>query len=376
MRKMTLGLSKRVFVGMMSVIALVLSVSVYAFIEPGVNRPQMAWVTPDAAWRDIVDHMAQKRVRVLRMMLVPPLSKSVEIISYCNQKGIDVLVMVPLTPEIYYAPDVRRRIGNKEIYTVPPLSELGIEQFEKKWAEIMKLFQARGVSLSGIEVSNEFNSAVFNGDLPVTRGGAVVSNENSARYSFWPHYVGGMKKLVKVSQIMSTSLKANPNYKSVPLVLGGLARPPDAWIRSADDTVVEPSTTLKLLLELGIDRYIDAYAIHLYPQVPRPQWAAPRQVIRDYVEKRLGEVIAITGTRKPWWITEWGFAKQMQDTGCKQPDPRLPLFRAFLEVLGDNKYAHDLGPSFIYDWDESKNFYIWDGSYVLCADSLPAAFAH
>lgn len=340
-------------------------------VAAGVNRPAIAWLKTDAEWRGTVDAMAQNGVTAMRMMLVTPFAQSMDVVAYCNQKGIDVLLMVPLTLRDYYPPGMVPRKGNSGLYTVPHLSELDPARFREKWSEALGLMTARGLRISGVQIDNEFNSAAFNGDLPLVKGGAILRSGSETGYAFWGAYRMGMERVVEVLSIVSTSLKASERYKEVPVVLGGLARPTDTWIRNIGGSLVEPDLALRTLLALGAGRHIDAYAIHVYPQVPRAQWSKPEVVIRDYFEKRMAELTTVTGTAKRWWITEWGFARRREDTQrCDGPDPRLPLFLAFADIMRQEKWRALIGPSFIYDWDESSNFRIWDGQAVLCRTSF------
>jgi hypothetical protein len=242
-----------------------------------------------------------------------------------------------------------------------------MSRFSAKWSEVVDMILARNLKLSGIQVDNEFNSAAFNGDLPLVSGGAILGEENHQQYAFWTNFHGGMVKLVAVLRVVSTSLKKSDAYKNVPVVLGGLARPTNTWLRNVDASLVEPSLTLRTLRSLGADVYVDAYAIHIYPQVSRSKWTTPTSEIRDYVNKRMLEVTEVTGLQKQWWITEWGFASTDFNRGrCAEPDPRLPLFLEFARVIADSSWRSLIKTTFIYDWDESRNFRIWDGRSVLC----------
>jgi hypothetical protein len=339
-------------------------------VVPGVNRPGIAWITPDAAWQHTVDAMSRNGIKSLRMMLVTPYEKSLRVISYCNNKEIDVLLMVPLTLDEYYATPVHRRKGNKNLYTVPGLSALQIEKFRAKWGIFIQALSTRNLRIRAVQIDNEFNSAAFNGDLPLVKGGAVLTLHTYREFAFWDDYYAGMQKLLQIVRIVSTSLKENKRFQSVPVILGGLARPTTTWLRNVDGALVEPDLALKVLIDLGVDHFVDGYAIHVYPQVPRDQWAKPETAILKYLDARLAEVIAISGTKKAWWITEWGFARQAEDRDtCDGEDTRMPLFKAFLEAISRSRWASLLGPTYIYDWDESRRFRIYYHDAVLCSQT-------
>ncbi len=314
--------------------------------------------------------MSASGVKSLRMMLVTPYENSYKVIAYCNQKGIEVLLMVPLTLDVYYTSPVFKRPGNKSLYTVPGFSALNLVNFESNWGAVMEALSSRHLRVKGIQIGNEFNSAAFNGDLPLVKGGAFLTTQNYGEFAFWTAFEAGMGKLVQVLRVVSTSLEKSESFKDVPVILGGLARPTTHWMRNVDGTLVEPDLALKVLLGLGADRYIDVYAIHLYPMVLCDQLMNPELAIREYIDKRMASVVAVTGTAKGWWITEWGFATQNIGLCKNATEERTPLFRAFQEAVGKSRWANLLGPSFIYDWDESNNFRIYNNGTVLCTDNI------
>ena len=274
----------------------------------GVNSPQLVWQKDPAGRRETIDAERASGLSAARIMLVNPFDQFVDIGGYASSKSFGILLMMPLTIAPYYRPETPKREGKPpHIYSLLPLSRLDSDRVLKIWTKTLTDMAAQDVRLKGVQIDNEFNSAVFNGDLPIIEGGATLTFKNYREFSFWPRYEQGMRNLVDVLRIVKTALLESPAYKNVPVVLGGLARPADNWNRNVGNVLVEPDLALKTLLDLGADRYVDAYAIHLYPQVPRQQWDRPHDAIAQYVERRMSQVIAIAGDSKPWWITEWGF---------------------------------------------------------------------
>jgi hypothetical protein len=337
---------------------------------PGINRPQIAWLRPDTQWQRRIDDMANSGVTSLRMMLVTPFARTVDVIRYCNERGIAVLIMIPLSLDIYFDKDVARRPGNSALYTVPPLSRLNTALFQKEWDEFLDLLISRKGRIEAIQIDNEFNSAVFNGDLPIIKGGAIVSTSNYSNYPFWADYVRGMRNLTTVVRIARLSVLSRKLDSKVTVVLGGLARPTDSWIRNVNSTLVEPELALKTLLELGVDTHVDAYAIHLYPPVLNRPGANSVEVIRNYLHERFSNLVPLVPAKKKWWITEWGFPVPDKTPQCSPKDPRAELFKSFPSILAGSEWGAVVGPTFIYDWDESNRFRIWDGKTVLCGTNL------
>jgi hypothetical protein len=332
----------------------------------GVNQPSIVWQNQPPPQQTIND-IALAGAKSLRMMLVSPFPRSVEIMAEMKTKGIGTLLMVPLTLDEYYPPNIAKRKGQPpHVYTLPPLSQIDIAKVEVVWTNTLRRLSAAGITLHGVQIENEFNSGIFNGDLPLLSDGVVVNASNYRQFDFWPQYEAGMRKLVEVIRIIRTSLAATDLYKDVPVVLGGLARPSEIWSQHIGNILVEPDFALRTLLNLGIDQLVDAYAIHLYPQVPVQHWSYPQEIIAEYVNRRMDQVVSVSGWSKPWWITEWGFALRKDiKLNRYSPDPRLPLFYAFNNFIRNSRYSKLFGPTYIYVWDENPNFRIWDGKRVL-----------
>lgn len=227
-------------------------------LKVGVNRPGLPWVNEERR-RTIAREIAAAGFRDLRMMLVPPFEVSLDTIEAANAAGLSVLLMVPLTSHAYYEPPVTVRPGNDHLWNSPPLSKLSIALFKKQFELQFSRMASRKLKVSGIQIGNEFNSAAFNGDLPVTKGGHIVNSDNYRAAPFWSAYVEGLKNLRGALAIAHASVARTAEYKDVPIVLGGLARPTTTWLQNVDATLVEPVLTLRMIFELGAEADVNAF---------------------------------------------------------------------------------------------------------------------
>lgn len=335
---------------------------------PGMNRPALAWIQDEREAFAILDAMASQGVPSVRIMLVPPLDRVTRLIERSNALGIKVLLMVPLTLPEYYPPGTRTRGGRAHIYNVPPLSSLDVDRFSERWRGALALFDSRSLKIHAFQIDNEFNSSVFNGDFPLLDEGVVVERGSEGGSVFWKQYLNGMRKIVAAASVVSKIVRGHEAYRAVPILLGGLARPESRWVKSVGVVLVEPDLALRTLRDMGIDDYIDAYALHIYPGAPPLGSASSEDHMTRYIDERMSQVVSVARPDKPWWITEWGFAIQEEKfQGCVKGDARRPLFEAFSVALAGSRWARLVRESYIYDWEESARFRVWNDGQVLCS---------
>lgn len=331
----------------------------------GINQPGLAWVKPETEWKRIIDAMSASGARDVRVMLVESISNTTKVAEYATRRGMGVLLMLPLTQLSYYPTGTVRREGKGSIWPAPPLSRMNINLVQNRIRTALQQFALSGVRITGIEVANEFNSAAFNGDLPIVKGGVILGVANHRAFAFWTAYSAGMMKLVEAIAVVKAARAESQTYGGVPVVLGGLARPATDWLASQDASLVEPDLALRTVLDLGAARYVDAFAIHLYPRVATWEWRSPLPAIVRHIDEQMAPLIKVSGWKKPWWITEWGFAPRDIYLGVAGVDRRLPLFTTFIQAMKKSRFSGAFGPTYIYDWSESDRFRIWDGRSVL-----------
>jgi hypothetical protein len=339
----------------------------------GVNRPGIAWLQSES-WKTTVDAIAVSGARAIRMMLVPPFSRSLDVVAYCNERNLPVLLMIPLGLEQFYSADVHPRSGNGQLYDVRPLSRLDMDKFLHHWSTIAGEIHARRLKVMAIQIGNEFNSADFNGDLPLVKGGAILHDRSYREYNFWDAYETGTKKLVEASRIVALTKQESNQLADTVIVLGGLARPNTDWLKHVNASLVEPNVALRTAISLGIDRYVNAYGAHIYPDLHADDLLYPDKKIAAQIDAYMTPLTAVNQQSKYWWITEWGFRQRKGPDG--RPLSRLPLFQAFVRALAQSRWASLVQATFIYDWDENRLFRIWDGKTVLGRKDLLPLFSN
>src|SRR5262249_42882152 len=98
---------------------------------------------------------------------------------------------------------------------------------------------------------------------------------------------------------------------STPVLTAGFAvyEAPEGPIKGARTDSVSANATLDFLRANGVDKLVDAYAVHVYPWTNDPGGTAAAAARRDRLAKYVLAKCHPAGSAdgKPCWITEWGF---------------------------------------------------------------------
>jgi hypothetical protein len=359
------------------VVAIVLFVSSLAAAQAtdrllGVNRDGLAWLKPDEAWMATIDRMAGASVPAVRMNLLSLFSKTLDVVAYAGKKNIKVVLVIPLTFHDFYSAGATPRPREGNFREINRISQIDLDRFTQIWNSVVNEIDSRGLRVLAFEIGNEFNSAYFNGDLPIVKGGAILSAQTAREYSFWPDFEAGMRKLVDVARIVATSVRNTESLHDTKVLLGAPAKAQTDWLRRSGNALADPKPALRTLSDLGIQNYVDGYAVHIYPDLAKIRPAKRIDALRRQLDLAFAPLSATFGLQKPFWITEWGFGKEGADEKPRKsgkPASRLPLFCAFLAALDQSQWSDNVPATFIFDWDESSRFEVWTGSQVL-GDSI------
>lgn len=209
---------------------------------------------------------------------------------------------------------------------------------------IGKLDSAR-VVLAALELGNEINWAGFNPEFPLPGEGKVF---NLAELSSDPEgrriaasYLQYLKILAVLKQVRDTS---SLNH-ATPIISAGLSPcgpartdPPGAKREDA----VTINATLQFLRAHGLDRYVDAYGVHIYPWQKTARARAEAIDAQDVTECGLGG--------KPCWVTEWGFDNK--DLSCPANDAaRAALTEETMQTFRNLAEAGRVLAVIYFSWD-------------------------
>ena len=267
-------------------------------------------VGPDQLTADqqaaLIAELRSAKVKVIRSGLVN--DKNVEFIIRAYQAGIGTVGLV--LPEQIMAGKQKspadRSIGRN--WAVPALSDVDTVAARDIFAPHLAALETAGVRLVGIEVGNEFNTSAYNGDFKLPGTGRVLglsdlNNPNDPEgaaiatgYRNYLQAVAGIKVLRDRSQL----------NKTTPIISGGLADIDVAGtVKQGKKTdYVSVDGTLQYLRQHGLDKLVDGYGVHTYPNTDPHQSPSQRA---STLEER-GVLSACRSGAKPCWVTEWGFS--------------------------------------------------------------------
>lgn len=328
----------------------------------GVNRAALCWISNESQLAETLQSFDRHGVKAVRFMLVPPFDRCLRIVERLHAQGIGSFLTVPLTQQSFYGPSARRRPASPPTFpAVSRLSQIELDRFADIWSRIAAHIESRRLPVMAIQIGTEFNSAHFNGDLPIWRGrGEILDGKSLRNAPFWPAYERGMRKLVSAARMVRRSQQAQQHLSTIPIVLGAFARPSPRWLRLSGNMLVDPAAALLHLQSLGIDELVDAYSVHIYPPVEALRPARHRSAIAAKFEDVWTPLLAAGSPLKRWWITEWGFRlpAAAKRPGWSGEDQRGRLFEAYLLELGRAKWRRHMAGSFIFDWDQHERYRI------------------
>jgi hypothetical protein len=329
----------------------------------GVNRPGIAWVKSDQSWQNTIDDMAGQNVQALRLAMLPPFSHTLDIIQYAKSKGMQVLVIVPLTQNIYYPKDNVSREPSREFPEIRRLSRLDVEMVDKYWSDIFLECEKRKIYIDAIQVGNEINSAQFNGDLPILSSGRIVRAADGIDEQTWSDFKLGMRRVVESTLVIKKAITASDLKVRPKILSGSLVLQDENWISKSGNVTVDPSLALKLMLGYNVGEYVDIYSIHIYPYFkPFMNIDNFQEDVRRQIDGLMLPLLALTNDEKSWWVTEWGISSRVK---TKPNVDRKSLYCRYLAALDKSGANSYVSATFIYDWDENPTFDIWDGRRVL-----------
>lgn len=203
-----------------------------------------------------------------------------------------------------------------------------------------------GVVLAGLELGNEINWAAFNPEFPLPGEGKVF---NLAELSTDPEgqkVAAGYLQYLKILAVLKQVRDASTINRTTPIISAGLspagaARTELTGGRREDAVTID--ATLQFLRAHGLDQYVDAYGIHIYPSQNTASGRSSAIATQDVSECGLGG-------GKPCWVTEWGFDNS--DVSCPLDDSaRTVLVKEAMSTFNNLSLAHRVSAVIYFSWD-------------------------
>jgi len=203
-----------------------------------------------------------------------------------------------------------------------PLSYADPNAFRAYFQPLLDKLNAAGVRLAAFELGNELNSSAFNSEFPLPGQGRMFGLEDLSRDPEAKQIAAGYLQYLKVLAALRDIRNHSKVNNRTPVLTAGFAvyEGPEGPVRGARTDSVSVNATLDFLRAHGVDKLVDAYAVHVYPWSSNPGDPSAAAARRDRLAKYVLGKCHRAGTPdgKPCWITEWGFKNT--STNCPVDD--------------------------------------------------------
>ena len=259
-------------------------------------------------------------VKVIRNDIKGDLDKGLDFIRRAAAQGIRVQLIVapeypPNAPTRPYMPDRFPRMWGGH-----PLSSADPDLSRAAYRKLFAALDAEGLTLAGLELSNEINWAAFNRDIPLPGMGKILSREDLRDTPQGQQIARGFLQYLKVLAALKEERDRSRLNRTTPIISAGLVAAPEGGKPfNKDLDAVSLPATIGFLREHGLDALVDAYGIHTYPSNAQPGDPSARAKRAARLrEVDLSQCGTAGSDRKPCWITEWGFRNR--DLTCPGND--------------------------------------------------------
>ncbi len=317
----------------------------------GINRVNLAWLPADARQRVLAD-MAANNVRLIRLSLTAPFANSLDAVRIASGLGMRILLEIPLGTPAFYRREVAKRPGHGRVWDMYRLSDIDVDAFRTAFAAALHEIDRQGIVLAAIQPGNELNWGGYNGDLHVYPDAHQHTARTVAELRNPSGFAAGLDRYVEIVRVIREELSTTRANRSAQIITAGVA---DTPIEIADARAMErvdAHTFIAMLRARGIERYIDAYGIHVYPGT-----TAMPIVRRRHVDAMLASCAA-PGQGTPCWITEWGLANT--SSSCPLDDnERARAVRDVRRGLEEQIASGRVSKAFYFDWDSQTPYSVW-----------------
>jgi hypothetical protein len=237
--------------------------------------------------------------------------------------------------------------GFKGMWEEPPLSKADPDSFRSYFEPLLAKLEAKGMVLAAFELSNEINWAGFNADFPLPGQGKVFNKDDLAHDPECQLIAKGLVQYVKTLAVLKDIRDHSKLNQHTPIISAGLGdmETPNhrVWMKA---DAVSPEATLEFLRDNGLDKYVDGYGLHLYPNQKQPA-----ERFEHIKQNGLSECQPAGSPKgKPCWITEWGAGAVKGKCPNIDESDRVKLVREMRGYFAQLGQEHRLGGLFYYTW--------------------------
>ena len=304
----------------------------------GVNNAGLVWAGEEEGSKSL-DDMAAQGVRFVRIGFRRPFNRFARLVRHANELGISVVAGVPLGLKLFYLPSAEVRPGNGTFRAVRHLSQIDPGRFAAAWKEQRARLLTAQAKVFAYEIGNETNNPGFNGDMPVASEGRVMSLSACDLGAACQAIERGLEKYVQILRFV----REQGGLDNELIIAGGMAHMlPTAWLRRSGGVFAPARDFIDRLYQLGANKYVDAYAIHLYPPKGLRSFGT-------YVDNALSDCRLADRTGKNCWVTEWGI--RSATASCPPAQSWIDAQAGFVRAL-KRWVSKGLGAAIYFDWNQ------------------------
>jgi hypothetical protein len=270
---------------------------------------------------------------------------------------------------LQWAPDAPKRPWQPKefpsMWSGSPLSLADPDRFRTYFQTLLDKLEAKGVKLAGFELGNELNMAAFNGEFPLPGEGKQFSLNDLYHDPKAEKIARGYLQYLKVLAVLKDIRDHSRLNRHTPILTAGFGAyetpegpfPPPAKPGTQVD-MVSVNATLEFMRANGLDKLVDAYAVHVYPWANGPGQPAAAAGRQSRLAKFVLTECRPSGNSggKPCWITEWGFKNK--DASCPTHEAdQIALIKEMRDNFRPYVQQGRLTGLFYYAWiDSRENF--------------------
>ncbi len=223
----------------------------------------------------------------------------------------------------------------------PPLSAADPERFRSTFGPMLARLEEKGITFAAFELGNEFNLAGYNSEFAKPGRGMVFGLDDLSHDAAAQQVAKGYLQYLKILAVLKDLRDHSKLNQRTPILTGGLAvyESDDGPLPKGTKTdVVSANATLEFMRANGLDKLVDAYAVHVYPRANGPGEPAAAAVRKDNLARYVLKKCSAPPHGKPCWITEWDF----NDTDMKCPTNDSSRATLVKEMMGNFRpYTQD-----------------------------------
>jgi hypothetical protein len=303
----------------------------------GVN----AWYRPPGmSPEEFIKQLADNGVKTIRTSLFP---NTIDLITEAYHHGIGSIVIV--------YPHTGSTAKKKQSWADVPLSELNPQEFTAAFKPMLDQLEAAGVRLTAFELGNEINTSGYNGDIARPGSGRRLdlADLNNPKDPEAPPIAAGFRTYVKIAAALRDLRDRSKLNQHTPIISAGIAKVSRRGSKAEGGYLaVALPDTIKFLHQNGLDKFVDGYAVHVYPGLD------PSRTVATRIASLGQDIFSECRADKPCWLTEWGVPNEPE---TRQPDhcpidesKRLQVIQelrsAFQHFVGEGRLAAII----FYDW--------------------------